>query len=188
MDSHLEAAWILTHPPHHSHIVYPYADDWRLVDAVGFFTASGLDSEGAVILIATEAHRYALKRYLKSDGNIDPLEASGQLSFLDAGEVMSSFMVDGYPDSGLFKDGIRTLINRAQYDEQGRIRDVRLFGEMVNLLWPENREAAERVEELGNEVAAEYSIPILCAYSVGGPGRSQLPDSIINLHSHSIAW
>lgn len=155
---------------------------------MGFFTASGLDSEGAVILIATEAHRHEIKKYLKSDANIDPLEASGQLAFLDAGEVMSSFMVYGDPDPRLFKEGIRTLIERARYDAHGRIRDVRVFGEMVDLLWPENTEAAERVEELGNEIAAEYSIQILCAYSLHGPGRSKLPDSILGLHSHSITW
>jgi len=32
---------------------------------------------------------------------------------------------------------------------------------MVNLLWPTNSAAAERLEELGNEVIEEYSIPIL---------------------------
>jgi hypothetical protein len=64
--------------------VYPYTDDRHLVDAVGFYTASGLAREGAVILIVTEAHRQAIKRYLKSDGNVEALEASGQLTFLDA--------------------------------------------------------------------------------------------------------
>ena len=89
-------------------------------------------------------------------------------------------MVDGNPDPKLFKDGIRTLIERAQGDERmGRNREVRLFGEMVSLLWPANSSAAERLEELGNEVIEEYSISILCAYSLNGPGRDQLPESLI---------
>jgi hypothetical protein len=174
--------------PHHGHIVYPYTDDPSLVEAVGFYTSSGLDREGAVILIATEAHRSAIKRYLKSDGNVDVLEASGQLSFLDAAELMSTFMVDGIPDPTLFKAGIRTLIERASRDERtGRSREVRLFGEMVSLLWPTNRAAAERLEELGNEVIEEYSIPILCGYSLNGPGRSHLSESLLKAHSHTIA-
>ena len=98
-------------------------------------------------------------------------------------------MVDGNPDPKLFKAGIRTLIERARRDERaGRNREVRLFGEMVSLLWPTNSAAAERIEELGNEVIEEYSIPILCAYSLNGPGRGQLPESLIRAHSHAIAW
>jgi hypothetical protein len=160
--------------PARRHIVYPYTDDRRLVDAVGFYTSNGLATDDAVILIVTEAHRYAIKRYLKSDGNVGALEASGQLLLLDAAELMSVFMVDGNPDPHLFKAGIKTLIERARRHEgTGRHREVRLFGEMVSLLWPDNSAAAERLEELGNEVIEEYSIPILCAYSVGGPGRSR---------------
>jgi len=186
MDS--RTASILANPPYHSHVVYPYTNDQHLVDAVGFYTASGLDRGGAVILITTEAHRSAIKRYLKSDGHVEVLEASGQLSFLDAAELMSTFMVDGNPDPKIFKVGIRTLIEQASRDERtGRNREVRLFGEMVSLLWPINTPAAERLEELGNEVIEEYSIPILCAYSLNGPGRSQLPESLIKAHSHSIA-
>jgi len=181
-------ASILANPPYHSHVVYPYTDDQCLVNAVGFYTASGLDRDGAVILVATEAHRSAIKRYLKSDGHVEVLEASGQLMFLDAAELMSTFMVDGNPDPKVFKAGIRTLIEQASRDERtGRNREVRLFGEMVSLLWPSNSPAAERLEELGNEVIEEYSIPIFCAYSLNGPGRSQLPESLIKAHSHSIA-
>jgi hypothetical protein len=159
-----------------------------LVDAVSFYTASGVDRHGAVILIATEAHRSAIKRCLKSDGDVEVLEASGQLLFLDAAEVMSTFMVDGKPDRKLFKAGRRTLIEQASRDERtGRNREVRIFDEMVSLLWPINTPAAERLEELINEVLAEYSVQMLCAYSLNGPGRSQLPESLINAHSHSIA-
>jgi hypothetical protein len=144
-------ASILANPTYRSHIVYPYTDDRHLVDAVGFYTASGLAGDGAVILIVTEAHRYAIKKYLRSDGNVEALEASGQLSFLDAAEMMSIFMVDGMPDPKLFKAGIKTLIERARRDERvGSNRRVRLLGEMVDLLWPANPAAAERMEELGN--------------------------------------
>jgi len=179
---------ILGNPPHRSHVVYSYTNDRHLVDAVGFYTASGLARHGAVILIATEAHRSAIKRYLKSEGDVEALEASGQLLFLDAAEVMTTFMVNGNPDPKLFKAGIRTLIEQASRDERtGRNREVRIFDEMVSLLWPINTPAAERLEELVNEVLAEYSVQMLCAYSLNGPGRSQLPESLVNAHSHSIA-
>ncbi len=175
--------------PHQSHIVYPYTDDRYLVDAVGFYTKSGLARDAAVILIVTEAHRDAIRRYLKADFDVQALEATGQLSFLDAAEMMTFFMVDGSPDPELVKTGIGTTIERARRDEHtGRNREVRLFDEMVNLLWPGNGAAAERLEELGNEAIDEYSIPILCAYSLNGPGRGHLPESLMKAHTHSISW
>jgi hypothetical protein len=182
-------ASILANPTYRSHIVYPYTDDRHLVDVVGFYTASGLAREGAVILIVTEAHRQAIKRYLKSDGNVEALEASGQLTFLDAAELISTFIVDGMPDPTLFKAGIKTLIARARRDERaGRNRQVRLFGEMVDLLWPTNSAAAERLEELWNEMVEDISVPIFHAYSMDGSGQEQLSESLIKVHSHAIAW
>jgi MEDS: MEthanogen/methylotroph, DcmR Sensory domain len=175
--------------PHHSHIVYPYTDDRRLADAVSFYANCGLVRGDAVILIVTEAHRHAIKRYLDADFDVQSLEASGQLSFLDAAETMSAFMVDGSPDPELFQRAVKTLIDRARRVEPtGRKREVRLSGEMVNLLWPSNCVAAERLEALWNEVISEYSIPRLCGYSVYGPGRGQLPESLTKAHSHSISW
>jgi MEDS: MEthanogen/methylotroph, DcmR Sensory domain len=175
--------------PHHSHIVYPYTDPNRLVDAVGLYTSCGLASKSAVILIVTEAHRYAIERYLKADGNVEALEAAGQLLFLDAAELMSTFMVDGILYPTLFKAGMKTLIESVRRAGQADgIREVRLFGEMVSLLWPDNIATAEHLEALGNEVVKEYSIPVLCAYSVGGPGREQLSEPLLKAHSHRIAW
>ena len=175
--------------PHHGHIVYTYTDDRRLADAVSFYANNGLVRGGAVVLIVTDAHRRAIKRYLEADFNVQALEATGQLSFLDAVELLNFLLVNGKPDSKLFKDGIGTLLERARRDERmGRNREVRLFGEMVSLLWRVNSIAAERLEELANELIEEYSIPILCAYSMKGPGRGQLPESLIKAHSHAIAF
>jgi hypothetical protein len=180
-------AWILTNP-HNGHIVYPYTDDQRLIEAVGFYASVGLALENAVVLIVTEVHRLAIRKYLKADGNVQALEASGQLCFLDAGEVMSAFMVDGIPDPKLFKAVIKAFMGEVRRNERtGRTRKVRLFGEMVSLLWPANPAAAERLEDLWNEVIAEYSTPLLCAYAMDGPGRGPLPESLIKAHSHTIA-
>jgi hypothetical protein len=181
-------ASILADPPYHSHIVCPYTDDQQLVDAVGFYTSSGLGQGEAVILMVTEAHRAAIKRFLRSDGNVEALEASKQLWFLDAAELLSTLMVHGMPDPKRFRAGIITLLEQASLDERtGRKRQVRIFGEMVNLLWQTNIPAAERLEELANEVVEQYSIPILCAYSLNSPAQCQLPASLKASHSHSIA-
>ena len=140
--------------PNQNHIVYSYTDDMRLADAVSFYTNNGLVRGNAVVLVVTNAHRRAIKKYLRADFDVDALEASGQLSFHEATEALNAFMVDGKPDPALVKTGIKTHIERARRRDErtGRNRDVRLFGEVASLLWPANCAAAEHVETLVNEV------------------------------------
>jgi hypothetical protein len=72
--------------PNHSHIVYPYTDDMRLPDAVSFYTNNGLVRGNAVVLAVTDAHRHAIKKYLRADFDVNALEAGGQLSFCEAAQ------------------------------------------------------------------------------------------------------
>ncbi len=181
-------ARILSDPARDAHIVYPYTDDRSLVNKVSYFASNGLKRSGAVILITTEAHRYAIKRSLKADYKVEALEASGQLFFLDVFETMGRFIVNDNPDPSLFEACFGPSIEHAQRDERtGLKRDVWLFGEMVDILWPTNSAGAERLEELGNKVIRDYSIKILCAYSVGGPGRGPLSEALIKAHTHVVA-
>ena len=159
---HSEAAWILANAPYPGHIVYPYTDDVSMVSVVAFYASNGLAENGSVVLITTEDRRYAIKKYLNGDGNVETFEKNGQLLFLEATELLSSFMADGNPDPTLFKTGIKTIMERAGHNPYTDLkRKVRLFGEMVNFLWPTNAVAAERLEELWNEVIDEYSVPLL---------------------------
>jgi DNA-binding NarL/FixJ family response regulator len=174
----------------HPHIVYPYgdSDDRSLVSKVGYYASSGLGRNGAVILVTTEAHRTAIKKYLKADWNVEALEARGQLCFLDAAETLDRFMANDRPDPVLFETCFRPAIEHAQRDERtGLKREVWFFGEMVDLLWPGNGAAAERLEELWNKMVKEYSIRILCAYSVGGPCRGPLSEALIKAHTHVVS-
>jgi KaiC/GvpD/RAD55 family RecA-like ATPase len=159
-----------------------------LVNKVSYYASNGLKRSGAVILITTKAHRYAIKRYLKADYNVEALEASGQIFFLDAFETMDRFMVNDNPDPSLFEACFRPSIEQARRDERtGLKRDVWLFGEMVDFLWPTNSAAAERLEELWNNAIKEYSSKLLCAYSVSGPDRRPLSEALIKAHTHVVA-
>ncbi len=182
-----ETAWILANPSRSSHIVYSYTDDSQMVSVVGYYAACGLAVNGSVILITTADHRHAIKRYLSGDGNVNIFEKNGQLLFLDAAELLSSLLRNGTPDPGLFRFGVEALIKRAGHDPfTGLKREVRLFGEMVNLVWPTNSAAAERLEELTNEIVDEYGIPVLCTYLLSSPDQGPLPEPLMKAHSHAI--
>jgi len=62
-------------------------------------------------------------------------------------------MVTGFLDENLFKASIDGIINRARGSaSDGHQSNVRIFGEIVSLLWNANLAATTRLEELWNGV------------------------------------
>ncbi len=151
----------------HEHFVQFYENDSFLIDEVSGFLGAGLAAGQAGIVIATAAHRAGFEAKLlagQAAAAESPLEA-GRYIALDAAETLSRFMVDGWPDEGRFAAVIGGVIRQAAPDG----RRVRAFGEMVSLLWAEGRhEAAIRLEEMWNDLAAAHSFSLLCAYPMGG--------------------
>ena len=85
-----------------------------------------------------------------------------------ASEVLHKFMVRGWPDEHLFKKVIGEYLDRAQAGG----REVRAFGEIVDLLMADDELAATiRVEQLWTECCEERKLTLLCAYS-----RKRLPE------------
>jgi hypothetical protein len=108
------------------------------------------------------------------------------LVFADAKDVLDTFLFDGIIDEHRFKTGIGSLIDTAR-KHRGRTRPVRLFGEMVDLIWTSNPKTTLRLEQLGNEVIESHSVTVLCAYSVGGSKPTSLPAPLVACHSHALS-
>lgn len=177
---------LIVEPVARDHFVQVYRDDRVLIEAVTLFAGAALGRNEAVILVATRPHREAVEECLERDGfEVAALKSWGQLHLLDAEEVLSRFMVDGTPDEQRFKAVIRELVGTVK---SGRFREVRVYGEMVNLLWSDNLPAAARLEELWNDVIQEHSISLFCAYCLDGVGEAErvFPPSLQALHTHLI--
>jgi len=181
------AAAILCDPRPSEHIVYSYADDNDLADAVTLFASAGLAKKEAVILVVTPKHSDVIRRRLEREGfDVAELKESGRLLFADAADVLASFLLDGMIDEQKFKTGIGSLIDTAR-KRRGRNRAVRLFGEMVDLIWISNPKATLRLEELGNEVIESHSVTVLCAYSIGASRLNSLPAPLLACHSRALS-
>ena len=63
-------------------------------------------------------------------------------------------------------------------------RPVRVFGEMVDLIWKEHPGATSQLEELWNDVISTHSVPLLCAYSLADTQPKSLPSNLLTCHSH----
>ena len=90
-------------------------------------------------------------------------------------------MIDNWPNELRFKNVTGSIIGQAS--QHG---PVRVFGEMVAVLWAEGRtRAAIRLEQLWNNLIAEQSFSLMCAYP-----KSQFSEdndslqTISRLHKH----
>lgn len=150
----------------HQHTVQFYQSDTYLLQSLRSYLGDGLRNGDSVIVVATEPHREGLVLLLEEDGfDISRLAATGRYVSLDADTLLSAFMRHDEPDVDLFDSVIGDVIARASAGG----RPVRVFGEMVSILWLRGRQAAAlRLEELWNDLQRRYSISLCCGYPMDG--------------------
>ena len=168
------------------HAVYFYEDDAFLVDNVADFVTHGLDRQETVLVVATEEHRIDLKARLIADNVIglsSPMDA--RYSTLDATGTLSLFMLDDWPDERLFLKVMGQII--ALSAGKG---PVRIYGEMVSVLWSQGKHrAAVRLEELWNQLAQQLEFSLLCGYPASTfdhPDRVSAFEEVCACHSQII--
>ena len=151
------------------HFVQFYESDEFLLDSLGDFVAEGLAEGDACIVVAKGERREGLHARLRTRG-LDPDTARlrGQFLTLDAAETLAHLMAGGMPEPVRFEEEVGELI---AFVASGQ-RRVRIFGEMVALLWAEgNRDAALRLEDLWNELQQTRPFTLFCAYPMSGFGE-----------------
>src|SRR6202158_2277180 len=178
-----EAIWILAERLSGEHIAQLYSHETVLVESLRMFTKHGVSRGEAVLLVLTPSHRDLLLPQLKADGfDVGRLQHDGQLLLLDAAEGLTSFMLDGLPDATLFRMSVGELVDRMK--SRGN-RKLRVFGEMVDLLWRSNQPAAVRLEQLWSELIEGSDLSLFCAYSTSHVHES-FPEALRTPHSHII--
>lgn len=167
----------------HSHVVNFYDDENQVSSEIARFVAEGLTRGERVIVVATAAHRSAMDEVLLQFGT-DAARArvSGRLVTLDAEETLATFMVDGLPHLDRFEAHVGSLIDVAA--EDGCL--VRVFGEMVAVLWQQGMVAgALELETAWNMLARMRPFSLLCAYPTTALDMAALADTneVCGLHS-----
>ena len=170
------------------HFVQFYETEVYLLDSLSAFIGTGLVTGDACIVIATKTHLEGLEERLEAKGlNIAAARSQGEYVSLDAVDTLSQLMVDGLPEPELFAEVVGSVI--AQAVKSGRY--VRIFGELVALLWMEgNRSAAVCMEELWDDLHRKtHAFSLFCAYtmhSFDGEAYGQQFAEICKLHSRVI--
>jgi len=181
-------AWqrLLESPAVTDHIAQVYRDESFFMEAVVRFVAAGLRQGEGVTLVMRKANWDTLVERLAAQGfDVDRSVERGQISMHDADETLARLMKHGMPDAAAFHGTVGNVIRGMR----SRYKVVRAFGEMVDILWQDDRrDAAAALEGLWNELAREEPFALLCAYHIDpldGAYREHVA-GICSTHTHLI--
>jgi anti-sigma regulatory factor (Ser/Thr protein kinase) len=170
-----------------AHVVQFYEHDPELVDVVVPYLVAGVKAAETTIVIATEAHLRAFAAGLAACGVDAPQGSNGGVIALDAASTLAALKVDGEIDREAFAAVVAARIRRA--GSGGRA--VRVYGEMVALLWQAGDVlAAIKLEEMWNELAQELPFSLFCSYpaaSVEGAEHTNALQQVCHLHSSLVS-
>jgi hypothetical protein len=146
------------------HIVQLYQDQQFLNRAVCRFAAGAIANGEGVILVPTAEHWEAFRPRLEAEGvDVNAAQARGQLTVVDADELLPRFMRDAMPDAPVFLGLASEVVANARAER--RYPKVRWWGEMVNILWEQgNVEASMSLEDQFDRLAKHHEIAIFCSF------------------------
>ena len=173
--SNIQAFWGEIAPC--DHLVQVYENEKIFLDTLEGFTGTGFLANDSVVIIATSTHLDALNARLRSQGfDLNALIRADQYIPIDAEDLLSVFLVDGWIDEQIFNSFITDIVKRAKQ----RNGKVRAFGEMVAVLWKQgNRGATVQLENLWNQLHGKDPFTLFCAYPK--TGFTQSADDSIDL-------
>jgi hypothetical protein len=141
------------------------------VESVVRFVVPGLRADERALVVATADHLAQVEAALLAQGFATAaLCERGDLVLVDADEVLSDLLVDGMPDRQRFAALVERSVGAAWDDG----RRIRVFGEMVALLWDQGNVAAVlELESLWNELLKTQPFALFCAYPMRAFGREE---------------
>ena len=168
----------------HYHAVRFYKDADSLARHVAAFILDGLSQHRPAVIIATPQHRARILTHLRTQGiDIIRIQIDGEIMLLDAATLLADFMIDGLPDVPRFRLLMTSIVERANGGDPARA--VRVYGEMVDVLWKAGLTTATlRLEMLWNQLAEHHEFELLCGYAARDAAHTSEYHRICALHSH----
>jgi hypothetical protein len=170
----------------HFHAVRFYENSAALCRLVAQFIGEGLAKGEPGLVIATAAHRDGILDNLRARRfDVSALQSAQELLLLDTGEALAEFMSDGAIDRERFASLFESMIGRVSSGGNGRT--LRVYGEMVDVLWRAGRaDVALQLEALGNTLVETHRLSMLCGYSTTNFYRDVDVKDIRRQHTHIV--
>jgi hypothetical protein len=153
----------------------------ELAELAGGHLLSAIRHGGVAVLVARPAHRTWVNAWLTRAGvDLPAAQANGSYVVLDAEATIRRYLVNGWPDPAAFWQALSPLLASST----GRRGPVRVFGEMVALLWEAGlANAAIDVEALWNELGKQYPFSLLCGYPAAAVEEASQADALAQVCS-----
>ncbi|HVM36241.1 MAG TPA: MEDS domain-containing protein [Actinomycetota bacterium] len=168
------------------HFVEFHEDDDSLVELIRTFLSPALLTGESALVVATPARRRAIAQRLTASGiDVEAAVNEGRYLSLDADETLSRFMFDGELDEAVCVETLEALLVQAAQ----RGNNVRVFGEMVAVLWAQgNVTGAIALERVWNRLAETLPFRLFCSYPVHAFATEDAASlrEICRHHSHVI--
>jgi anti-sigma regulatory factor (Ser/Thr protein kinase) len=170
------------------HAVHFYGTDDELAATVGDFLSAGIRAGDGVLVIATPPHWRAFEAALAAAGiDVAAERQAGRLLAEDARELLALFLGSGGLDAERFLSVMSGLVRRAAAGG----RPVRIYGEMVSVLWDAGHVAlAIDMEDRWNGLGARIPFTLLCGYPsrvLSNAATAAAAREVCRLHSDVIA-
>jgi hypothetical protein len=167
------------------HLVQFFDTTDSMADTVSTYLAEG-DRKGEYLLIvAKRRHWRAIAPRLRQRARLASRLPAERMTVFDAERMLARFMRSGLPDSVLFHRTVGEMVHRLSVANGRRLR---IYGEMVEVLAEEgNFHAAQRLEELWNELAVRNSFMLLCGYAAAHFASSSAREALTDIcrtHTH----
>lgn len=142
------------------------SDDGSFVDHFACFVETALQLGNPVIVVANESHRTQLAKELEARGwDVVASIGEGRYNSLDVGEILSTFMVNDWPDSAQLEKAVENLVLETAKRAKSEPSSVAVCGECAPTLLAQGKtEAAIKVEHVSDGLARRYGFQVLCGY------------------------
>ncbi len=170
------------------HGVVLYEDPLELVRALGEFATAALDRGGSLVLIAERGHLEAADQWIRLSRAAATLPGEpavpglGRYQAYDADDLVDPLCLLTDP-VGAFEGLLHEVCRHVPPDTEG----VHFYWDLVGRLWARGQsDLALAVEQVGNRLASDGSVAILCAYPTGALTDTAQLASIRDCHSEVV--
>ena len=175
-------------PDRMCHLMKVYQDGSDLASTVASFLSEGLRKSESVFVIATSNHCSDITHALDQRGvPVSTLTTSGQLQFVDALETLGRLQLEERINRISFEGLLDELTLPLR--RNGKTTPIRVYGEIVDLLWQRGRlDAALALEGLWNDYLTRSKNRLLCGYShtLMTSEDASAFTKVEQIHSHTI--
>jgi signal transduction histidine kinase len=164
-----------------NHVVQFYDSDDELTEPVASFLAEAIRGGGTAVLIAVPGHRARFAQALAARGiDVAAARRGGMLIERDAARTLARLAARQGLDPAAFETVMGALLRIARR----RGGPVRIYGEMVGLLWRRNQTGpALALESLWNELVSREQFLLFCSYPQPGLQQTDAVRQVAGLHS-----